>query len=151
MSAAIDAIGVDTRRAHTLEVDVTGASSADQIDRRALAALDQAGVSDRDFVKLRLTGRLTSGVRWSAPGEALAGRAWNLRADTSAMRPEWNLDAMRHASDETTEGRFARVLLERIDHETDPEARATLERALYYGLDAFRLREVAPMWEEIGA
>ena len=151
VSAAIDAIGVDTRRAHTLEVDVTGAASADQIDRRALAALDQAGVSDRDFAKLRLTGRLTSGVRWSAPGEALAGRAWNLRADTSAMRPEWNLDAMRHASDETTEGRFARVLLERIDHETDPEARATLERALYYGLDAFRLREVAPMWEEIGA
>ena len=60
-------------------------------------------------------------------------------------------DALRAQSDETTEGRFAHVLLERLDHETDPEARATIERALYYGLDAFRLREVAPAWEEIGA
>lgn len=151
VTAAIDAIEVDTRRAHTIEVDVTGAASADQIDRRVLAALDLAGVGERDFAKVRLTGRLMSGVRWSAPGDELAGRAWHVRADVAALRPDWNLDELRRANDETTEGRFARVLLEQLDRETDPEARTTIERALYYGLDAFRLREVAPLWEEIGA
>ena len=61
------------------------------------------------------------------------------------------LHGQRILVETTTEGRFARVLLEQLDRETDPEARTTIERALYYGLDAFRLREVAPLWEEIGA
>ena len=32
---------------------------------------------------------------------------------------------------------------------TDPAVRAELERALYHGLDAFKLREVSPAWEEV--
>ncbi len=148
--ATIDAIELDTRKAWTLEADVSEAASADQLDGRILDALNRAGAGDRDFAKVRLTGRLTHGVRWSAPGGELAGRVWNLRVDATALRPDWNLDALRHASDETTEGRFARVLIEQLDAEQDPEQRATIERALYYGLDAFRLREVQPAWEEIG-
>ena len=73
-----------------------------------------------------------------------------MRVDTAGLRPDYDLEALRRGSDETTEGRVARVLLEQLDRETDPEARATIERAVYYGLDAFRLREVTPMWEEIG-
>ena len=29
------------------------------------------------------------------------------------------------------------------------DVRAELERALYHGLDAFKLREVSPAWEEV--
>jgi hypothetical protein len=150
-STHVEAIELDPRRAHTLEADVTGTASGDQIDRRILETLDQAGVAERDFVKVRLSGRLARGVRWTAPGEDLERRVWALRVDATALRPDYDLDALRRVNDETTEGRFARVLLEQFDRETDPEARATIERALYYGLDAFRMREVLPGWEEIGA
>ena len=151
VTAQAEFVELDPRRVHALEVDVTGAAGADQVDRRILDAMDRASVHAHDLVKIRLSGRLMNGLRWSAPGGELLTRAWHLRIDSAGLRPDWNLDALRHGSDETTEGRFARVLLERLDAETDPETRATLERALYYGLDAFRLREVAPMWEELGA
>ena len=39
--------------------------------------------------------------------------------------------------------------LDPIDTETDPDARLTIERALFYGLDAFRVQEVTPQWEEV--
>lgn len=150
-TAAVEALEVDPRRAHAIDVDVTGAASADQIDRRIAAGLERAGMRDQDFAKVRLTGRLAHGVAWSSPGDDVSRRYWHVRADASALRPDWDLDRLRQASDETTEGRFARVLLERLDSESDPGERATIERALYYGLDAFRLGEVAPKWEEIGS
>ena len=90
-------------------------------------------------------------VRWTAPGDELATRVWHLRVDRSAIRPDFDLVALRHCSDETTEGRFARVMLDRLDRETDSEARAAIERALYYGLEAFQIRDVTPAWEEIRA
>ena len=102
-------------------------------------------------MKVRLCGRLLNGVRWSGPGEELAARVWHLRVDPSGVRPDYDLAALRRGNDETTEVRFARVLLEQLERETDAEARARIECALYYGLDAFRMREVAPMWEEIDA
>jgi hypothetical protein len=40
-------------------------------------------------------------------------------------------------------------MLRQIDAESDPEQRVALQRALYYGLDAFRVREVVPQWEEV--
>ena len=149
-AAHFELIELDARRAHTLDIDVTEAGSADQIDRRILDAFERASVATRDLVKVRLCGRLTRGLRWSAPADEIAARAWHVRVDTAGLRPDYDLEALRRGSDETTEGRVARVLLEQLDRETDPEARATIERAVYYGLDAFRLREVTPMWEEIG-
>src|SRR6185436_11822419 len=105
----------------------------DQVDRRILAQLEQSRAGEGDLATVRLHGRLARGVRWSAPGEELNGRVWHLRVDRSAIRPDFDLVALRHCSDETTEGRFARVMLDRLDRETDVEARATIERALYYG------------------
>jgi hypothetical protein len=65
------------------------------------------------------------------------------------VRPDYELDALRSSEGRTTEERFARELLARIDAEQDPEQRVALERALFYGLDAFRVREVVPQWEEV--
>lgn len=148
-SARYTPIELDPRRAHVIPVDISAAGSAEDVDRRVAESLAAAGVAERDLVRVRLTGRLARGVRYSAPGPEVAERAWHVRIDGSGARPDYDFDQLRQASDETTEGRFARVLLERLDGERDPETRATLERALYYGLDAFRLREVAPYYEEL--
>src|SRR5262249_50600243 len=136
-------------RVHEITVDVTGVSSADQIDRRILTALDEARVTVEDVVTARLTGRLTRGVRYGAPGSDVEQRVHHLRVDLRRLRPDYNLESYRAEAPVTTEARFVQALLERLDAETDPDARRVTESALYYGLDAFRLREVAPSWDEI--
>ena len=148
--AEVEFIELDRRRAYDVTVDVTGAASAEQVDRRAIRALDQAGAGDADLVTVRLTGRLARGVRYAAPGPELRPRAFHLRLDPRALRPDYDLAALRALEPVTTEDRFARALLERLDAETDPARRADLESALFYGLDAFRLHEVVPAYEEIG-
>ncbi len=48
----------------------------------------------------------------------------------------------------STEGRFAREMQTRLDAESDPERRKTLENALYYGLDALVQKDVVPRYED---
>ncbi|HEY2954014.1 MAG TPA: metallophosphoesterase [Candidatus Eisenbacteria bacterium] len=144
-------VELDPRRVHALEADVTGAASAEQVDARVQRAMEEAGVTERDIVTVRLTGRLVHGVRYAGPGVALRPHAFHLRVDLRAVRPDYDLDAYRRADPTTTEERFAATLLANLEAEPDPEKRALLESALYYGLDAFRLREVVPGYEELGA
>ena len=148
---SIEFLELDRRRVHDLTVDVTGAISAEQVDRRVLRALDQAGATDADIVVVRLGGRLMRGVRYAAPGPELRPRAFAIRLDPRGLRPDYDLAPLRERDPVTTEERFARALLERLDTETDPARRADLESALYYGLDAFRLHEVTPAYEELGS
>jgi DNA repair exonuclease SbcCD nuclease subunit len=148
-SSEVEVAALDTRRVHDLTVDVNGCASADQVDRRVMGVLDAAAVSERDLARVRVSGRLVRGVRYSGPGSELRERAFHLALDLAGLKPDYDLDSYRLGGDETTEGRFARALLERLDHESDPQRRATIERALYYGLDAFRLGEVQPAYEEL--
>jgi DNA repair exonuclease SbcCD nuclease subunit len=148
--AELEFIELDRRRVFDVTVDVTGATTAEQVDRRVLRALDQAGAGDADLVVVRLAGRLARGVRYAAPGPELRPRAFHLRLDPRALRPDYDVAALRVLEPVTTEDRFARALLERLDAETDPACRADLESALFYGLDAFRLHEVVPAYEELG-
>jgi DNA repair protein SbcD/Mre11 len=145
----VNAARLDRRRVLTTEVDVTGCASAEQIDRRILHAFATAGVNEKDFTRLTLIGRLSPGVRWTSPGAEVHARAFHVRWDKGDVRPDYDLDALRAGDGRTTEQRFARELLARIDAEADAGQRATLARALYYGLDAFRVREVFPQWEEV--
>jgi DNA repair exonuclease SbcCD nuclease subunit len=145
----IEAIPLDRRRMHAVEVDVTGASGPTEIERRIAVALDVARIANEDVVTVRLAGRLMRGVRFIGVGPELEERVFHLRLDRRGLRPDYDLDALRQARGGTTEERFARALLERLENEPDPDRRRTLESALYYGLDAFRLRDVAPVWEEI--
>jgi DNA repair exonuclease SbcCD nuclease subunit len=140
---------LDRRRVLSTQADVTGCSTPEQVDRRTLHAFAAAGVSANDFTRLTLIGRLSPGVRWTAPGPDVFARAFHVRWDRGAVRPDYELDALRSSEGRTTEERFARELLARIDAEQDPEQRVALERALFYGLDAFRVREVVPQWEEV--
>lgn len=145
----VEPIELDRRRVYDVNVDVTGSASADAIDRRVIKALDLAGAGELDLVTVRLAGRLGAGVRWSGPGTDLRDRTFHMRFDTTGVRPDYDLGSYRGRDPKTTEERFARELLAQIDTERDPARRAVLERALYHGLDAFKLREVAPAWDEV--
>lgn len=145
----VEPIELDRRRVYDVNVDVTGSASADGIDRRVIKALDLAGAGELDLATIRLAGRLGAGVRWTGPGSDLRDRAFHMRFDTTGVRPDYDLGSYRAREPKTTEERFARELLAQIDAESDPARRATLERALYHGLDAFKLREVAPAWDEV--
>ncbi len=149
--AETEFVELDKRRVYDVAVDVTGVTSAEMVDRRVLRALDQAGAGDADLVVVRLSGRLARGVRYAAPGPELRPRAFYVRLDARALRPDHDVDGLRAVEPVTTEERFARALLDQLDAETDPARRADLESALYYGLDAFRLHEVVPAYEELGA
>lgn len=145
----LEFVELDTRRVYDVSADVTGAGTAEQVDRRALKVMDQAGATEQDFVTVRLAGRLAHGVRYGGAGPDLRARAFHVRLDRTRVRPEYDLEALRGGDDATTESRFVRALLEQHDAEKDPEARALIESALYYGLDALKLGEVAPAYEEL--
>ena len=121
------------------------------MDLKVTQALIAAGVTDKDIATVRLQGRWVKGVRYQGPGNELRQRAFHLRLDLRAVRPDYDLDGYRREDPRTTEERFARALLERLDREADPSERAVIESALYYGLDAFRLREVVPAYEDFGS
>jgi hypothetical protein len=142
-------VQLDDRHIHDLEVDVTSSSSPEEVDRRIIGALDEARANRHDMVNIRLKGRLVRGVRYSAPGADIEARTFFARIDMSAVRPDYDLDAYREGEPTTTEERFARALLEQLDQAKGVDERAAIESALYYGLDAFRLREVVPAYEDI--
>jgi len=146
----IEPIELDERHVYEVQADVTGASSAEQVDARVQRAMEEAGVTERDIVTARLLGRLMRGVRYSGPGAQLQSRAFHVRIDFKAVRPDYDLASYRRPDPTTTEERFAATLLARLDAEKDPAQRALLESALYYGLDAFRLREIVPSYEDFG-
>jgi hypothetical protein len=140
---------LDRRRVLGAQADVTGCASGAEVDRRLEHAMAAAGVTADDFVKLSLVGRLATGVRWDAPGADVLARAFHARTDRAQVRPDHDLDALRVGEGRSTEERFARDLLAAMDAATDPEERLAIRRALYYGLDAFRVGEVVPQWEEV--
>jgi exonuclease SbcD len=147
----MDFVQLDDRTVHEVETDIGAAGSAEEVDRRIAGALDQAGAGASDLATVRLSGRLAMGVRYAGPGADLDARLFHLRVDLRNVRPDYDLEAYRRSEGATTEERFARAILERLDAEKNPRERAILQSALYYGLDAFRLREVVPGYEEMGA
>ncbi len=141
-------IPLDTRRVHELAVDVTGCPSAERVDRKIERALDDVAAGGDDVVTVRLAGRLARDVRYE-PSRDLVARLFHLRIDRRALRPDYPLDRYRESTSGTTDERFARALLQRLDAARDPEEKARIERALYHGLDAFQLKEVIPVHEDL--
>jgi calcineurin-like phosphoesterase family protein len=146
----IEPVELDERRVYEVQADVTGAASAEQVDARVQRAMEEAGVAERDIVTVRLSGRLMRGVRYAGPGSQVHPKVFHMRLDLRAVRPDYDLSGYRRPDPTTTEERFAATLLGRLDAEKDPAQRALLESALYYGLDAFRLREIVPSYEDLG-
>ena len=150
-TANIEPIVLDERRVYSIAADVTGAASSDAIDYRILDALQAAGVTGRDIARVKLTGRIVRGVRYAAASTGVAANVFALRLDLRELRPDYDLEGIRAREATTTEDRFAHALLAELDAEADATRRARILSALYYGLDAFRLREVTPAWEAMSA
>jgi DNA repair exonuclease SbcCD nuclease subunit len=146
----VDVLELDRRRLHRIEVRLQSVGSPEALTQRIAEELDLAFVNPDDIALVTLTGRVRPGVELLPGADAFANRCFHLEINASALRPDYDLDVYRRAEPRTTEERFARSLLEDMDRENDPERRRLLEAALYYGLDALRLGDVAPRYEHIG-
>ena len=146
----IELIELDIRRLHRIEVQATGVGSPEGLAHRIVGALEAALVNEKDLAFVTLAGRVRPGVALGLKAESIAFPCFHLHLDASRLRPDYDLDAYKKGEPRTTEERFARSLLAEIDAETDPARRRVLEAALYYGLDALRLGDVAPRYEHVG-
>jgi DNA repair exonuclease SbcCD nuclease subunit len=148
-NVSVEPIELDRRRVHDVTVDLTGSPHSEAMDRRVLRAFEEQRVGEGDLVILHLTGRLPVGVRYE-PGPDVAQRTFHFKLERSDLRPGHDIRAYRgEQPPNTTEERFARALIAKLDQEKDPRRRAVIESAFYYGLDALKLRSVVPSYEEL--
>ena len=101
-----------------------------------------------DLVVARLTGRAAPGIDLRIPEGYLADRFFHVVVDLSRLRPAYDLDRYRRGELRSTEARFAREMLRRMEETADLAERRLIENALYYGLDALIQKEVSPRYEE---
>ncbi len=144
----LERIALDRRRIHVVEVPCTGLTHRDAIFRRAEELLGIRECRPDDIILIRLTGRVAPGVDLRVPDGYLSDRFFHVSVDASRLRPGYDLERYRREELRTTEARFAREMLRRMDEVLDPAARRLIENALYYGLDALVQKEVAPRYEE---
>lgn len=143
----LEPLELDARRLHRIEVSAAGVSSPEGLKSRIDEALETALVGEKDLVIVTLTGRTRPGLDLKPKADEEAGRIFWLKIDASGLRPDYDLSIYRRGEPRTTEERFARSLLEEIEQASDPERKRVLEAALYYGLDALKLGDVAPRYE----
>jgi len=147
---ALEPLELDRRRLHRIEVSAAGVSSPEGLQTRIDEALETALVGKDDLAIVTLTGRTRPGIDLRIKSEDDTTRWFWLKIDASGLRPDYDLSIYRRGEPRTTEERFARSLLEEIDQAKDPERRRVLEAALYYGLDALKMGDVAPRYEFTG-
>lgn len=145
---ALERVPLDRRRIHIVEVPCTGLTHRDAILRRAEELLALRNCRQEDILFLRLTGRVSPGIDLRFPEGYLADMCFHAAVDASKLRPSYDLDRYRREEFRTTEARFAREMLRRMEEAGDAAERRIIENALYYGLDALVQKEVAPRYEE---
>ncbi|HKY31903.1 MAG TPA: metallophosphoesterase [Candidatus Polarisedimenticolia bacterium] len=145
---SLEKVRLDRRAVRSIEVSCTGATHRDAILRRVEDALALRGAEAGDLIHLRLTGRVAPGIDPRPPEGAFDERFFHLAVDASRLKPDYDVERYRDESLRTTEARFAREMLRRIEAEDDHARRRLLENALYYGLDALIQKDVAPRYED---
>jgi DNA repair exonuclease SbcCD nuclease subunit len=146
----VDVLELDKRRLHRVEVRVLGVGSPEMMKSKILDALSAALVNRDDLVCADLVGRVRPGVSVVPGSDEFKDHCFHLKLDAGGLRPDYDLELYRRSEGVTTEERFGKALLTEIDAETDPTRKRRLEAALYYGLDALRLGDVAPRYETMG-
>src|SRR5262249_33571967 len=115
---------------------------------RVEEALAASGASAGDLVHIRLAGRVAAGIDARLPEGAFEDRFFHVSVDRTLLKPDYDLQRYRDETLRTTEARFARARLRRLDAEPDPHRRALIENALHYGLDALIQKNVVPRYED---
>lgn len=150
---SLEKVVLDHRRVRVIEVSLQvpgGITHRDALMNRVEEVLALKEPGPDDMVHLRLVGRIAPGIDARLPEGAFEDRFFHISVDSSRLKPDYDLDHYREERLSTTEARFAREMLRRIDQESDPARKRLLENALYYGLDALVQKEVAPRYEEQG-
>ena len=144
----LEKIRLDPRAVRRVDVNCTGATHREAVIRRIEEALAVAEPSSSDLLHIRLLGRIAPGIDPNIPEGLFEDRFFHVSLDLTMVKPDYNLERYREDRLKTTEARFAREMLSRIDSEPDPIRRRLLENALYYGLDALIQKEVRPRYED---
>jgi len=145
---SLERVKLDRRTIHVVEVPCTGLTHREAMLTRAEELVALRSAAPEDILFLRLTGRVSPGIDLRFPDAYLGDRFFHVAIDTSRLRPAYDLDRYRRAELRTTEARFAREMLARLEASADPTERRIIENALFYGLDALIQKEVAPRYEE---
>jgi DNA repair protein SbcD/Mre11 len=136
--ARVETISADERLVRDLSVDVSELESR-EIAERVGAALELAGATSADVVRVTLVGTQTYGSRAAAALGATASRVAHLVVRDRTVRPASETPGVR-----TAEGRFIADLLTRREEAADEAGRRVIDLALALGRDALAGRALVP-------
>ena len=134
----VETISADKRLVRGLSVDVSELESR-EIAERVGSALDRAGATAADIVRVTLVGTQAYGSRAMAALGATASRVAHLVIRDRTVRPASDTPGVR-----TAEGRFIADLLARRQEAPDEAGRRVIELALVLGRDALAGRALVP-------
>ncbi|MFH0765950.1 MAG: hypothetical protein V2A61_05990, partial [Calditrichota bacterium] len=140
-------IEFDSRRIHQVSLDITGCQHVGAAEKFIAEKLVQAGVRSEDIAWVELSGVFPSGSRILWGDDFIRNTCFHLRMDSSAVRPEWNLNEDDFTHPKTTEAIFRQRLKELIEEASgrgDDNEAARLQNALFYGLDALHSQPILP-------
>lgn len=137
--AVVERIPADERVIHDLTLDAEGRDAAALL-AAARALLSEAGASEKDVVRLTVSGRQVYGSRVPAALASLATSftRFLVRDRTSVFREDEAIGLR------TAEGRFVADLLARRERAENEETRRVVDLALALGRDALAGRALVP-------
>ena len=148
--AEIQRIKIDRRAIRKLDVELKGVGSAAALEEVIKTALRNSGFSFDDIVKLNISGRIKPGLEPELPDDFLQDEFFSIDYNFCNFVPDYDIEALLDESNvfPITEKKFAQHLMRRLKEESNEERKKILKKALYYGLDALRLKEVKPHNED---
>jgi len=129
-----DFLKLNRRRFIDIEVKITGCMTNEQAAERAEEAMRQAGCSE-DLYRISLSGYISHDFKIDAGQitDLLMTKAFYIRvADQTA--PEYDFEQI--AEEPGLRGLFVRKMLDRALAAREPEEKALVMQALYYGIEA---------------
>lgn len=143
--------GVDPRRLHKLDVDVSGRADADQVCAALAQTWEAAGVREQDVVAVTFGGRLAPSLGRQELQESVAAwlepRCWHGAIRFGDLEPEIDVARFLAGEPRTLQALFARELKARIDAAADERQRRLATSALAYGLEALVAGRIRRRWE----
>ena len=147
--AEIQKVKTDKRAVRKVSVELKGIGSVVALEDSIKGAVRASEARPEDMVKVSISGRVNPGVELDLADDFLKEDFFSIDFDFLNITPDYDIESLLTDSEAfpTTERKFIKNIRERIEAETDDEKKRILEKGLYYGLDALRLREVKPRYE----
>jgi len=147
--ADIQRVKIDKRAIRKVGVEMKGVGSMKALEDCIKDAVAASKACPEDIVKVTISGRVSPGVWLEIPDDFLKEDFFSIDYDFAEITPDYDIESLLSDFEAfpTTEKKFVKSIYQRIEAEPDAEKKRMLERALYYGLDALRLGEVRPRYE----